>query len=111
MGDAKKTLSHLGAFTLESIVQDAQKRGCVTNAEEVLVVHKPPLPKRRLPGHDIQQQLQTKVKLLNLHKKISASAKASALDKKQSLQMATCLVKEIHEMKKQRLDDSKKITM
>jgi hypothetical protein len=112
VGDAKKTLSHSGAFTLESIVQDAQERGCVTNAEEVLVVHKPlPPSKRRLPAGRAIQQLQTKEKLLNLHKKIAASSKASAADKKQSLQMATSLLKEIHEMKKQLLDNLKKITM
>jgi hypothetical protein len=114
VGDAKGTLSQSGAVTLKSIVQDAQDRGCVTPAKDmILVVHKPPPPpkKRRLPGHDIIQQLQTKEKLLNLHKKIAASDKASALDKKQSLQIATSLVKEIHKMKKQRLDDMKKITM
>jgi hypothetical protein len=112
VGDAKGTLSQSGAVTLESIVRDAQDRGLVTTAKDVLVVqHKPPPPKRRLPdGHDIQQ-LQTKEKLLNLHKKIAASSKASAPDKKQSLQMATSLLKEIHEMKKQRLDDMKNITM
>jgi hypothetical protein len=99
VGDAKGTLSQSGAVTLESIVQDAQDRGCVTPAKDVLVVHKPPPSKRRLPGHDIQQ-LQAKEKLLNLHKKNAASAKASALDKKQSLQMATSLVNDIHEMKK-----------
>jgi hypothetical protein len=112
VGDAKGTLSHSGAVTLESIVRDARERGCITNAEEVLVVHKPPPPKRPLPaaGHAIQQ-LQTKEKLLNLHKKIAASSNASAPDKKQSLQMASSLLKEIHAMKKQRLDDMKKITM
>jgi hypothetical protein len=112
VGDAKGTLSQSGAVTLESIVRDAQERGVVAAAKDVLAVqHKPPPPKRRLPdGHDIQQ-LQTKEKLLNLHKKIAASSKASAPDKKQSLQMATSLSKEIHEMKKQRLDDMKSITM
>jgi hypothetical protein len=74
------------------------------------VVHKPPPPKRRLPDNDIQQ-LQSKEKLLNLHKKIAASAKASSRDKKQSLQISTSLLNEIHAMKKQRLDDMKKITM
>jgi hypothetical protein len=110
VGDAKGTLSQSGAVTLKSIVQDAQDRGCVTPAKDVLVVHKPPPPnKRRLHGHDTQQ-LQAKEKLLNLHKKIAASAEASALDKKQSLQMAASLLKEIHTMKKQRLDNMKKIT-
>jgi hypothetical protein len=106
VGDAKGTLSNSGAVTLESVVRDAQERGCVTTAEEVLVVHKPPPPKRRLPaGHDSIQQLQTKEKLVNVHKQIAASSKATARDKKQSLQMATSLLKEIHEMKKQRLDE------
>jgi hypothetical protein len=107
VGDAKGTLRQSGAVTLESMVQDAQARGCVTPAKDILLV--PPPPKRRLPGHDIQQQLRTKEKLLNLHKKIASSAKASALDKKQSLQMAASLVKEIREAKRQRLDDMKKI--
>jgi hypothetical protein len=110
VGDAKGTLSQSGAVTLASIVRDAQDRGCVTSAKDVLVVHKPPPPKRRLPDNDIQQ-LQSKEKLLNLHKKIAASAKASSRDKKQSLQISTSLLNEIHAMKKQRLDDMKKITM
>jgi hypothetical protein len=110
VGDAKGTLSQSGAVTLESIVRDAQDRGCVTPAKDVLIVHKPPPPKRRLPDHDTQQ-LRSKEKLMKLHKKSAASAKASALDKKQSLQMATSLVKEINEMKKQHLDDMKKITV
>ena len=109
VGDAKGTLSQSGAVTLESIVRDARDRGCVTSAQDVLVVqqHKPSSTQQ---GH-AASALQTKEKLLKLHKKRAASAKASTLDKKQSLQMATSLVKEIHEMKKQRLDGMKKITM
>jgi hypothetical protein len=110
VGDAKGTLSKSGAVTLASIVRDAQDRGCVIPAKEILVVHKPPPPKRRLPDNDIQQ-LQSKEKLLNLHKKVAACAKASARDKKQSLQMATSLLNEIHAMKKQRLNGMNNITM
>jgi hypothetical protein len=112
LGDAKGTLSQSGAVTLESIVRDARDRGCVFPVQDVLVVqHKPRSAQALavLPCH--AASLQTKEKLLKLHKKRAASAKASAVDKKQSLQMATSLVKEIHEMKNQRLDEMKKITM
>lgn len=108
VGDANGTLSQSGAVTLASIVRDAQDRGYVTPAKDVLVVqHK---PRSAQASCDIAA-LQTKEKLLKLHKKLAASSKSFASDKKQSLQMATSLAKDINGMKKQRLDEMKKITM
>lgn len=64
VGDAiKGTLSQSGAVTLESVVRDAQDRGCVTTAKEVLVVHKPPPPKRRLPEKALGSTQQQKSRI------------------------------------------------
>jgi hypothetical protein len=70
-------------------------------------------PKRRLAGHDIEQ-LETKEKLLRICTKnfrICLPVGFRTTGQEQSLQMASSLLNEIHDMKKQCLDNINKMTM
>jgi hypothetical protein len=101
VGNARGTLSQSGATTLKAIVDDAERRNAVSEVDSLDPREEP----ARCP------MLQNKEEQLRLHKRLAASKIATMDYKKQSLTMVAALTREINQMKQQRIDTLRKISL